>query len=63
MGLISDGGVHSHINHLMALLDLCKKNDVKELYLCTARNSTAVLFYHKNKYEEDKKLLLLSKQL
>ena len=33
MGLISDGGVHSHINHLMALLDLCKKNDVKELYL------------------------------
>lgn len=39
------------------------QNDVKELYLCTARNSTTELFYHKNKYEEDKKLLLLSKQL
>ncbi len=33
MGLISDGGVHSHIDHLMALLDMCKKNDVQELYL------------------------------
>ena len=25
IGLLSDGGVHSHINHLFALLDLCKK--------------------------------------
>ncbi len=33
MGLISDGGVHSHINHLMALLDLCKQQDVEKLYL------------------------------
>lgn len=33
MGLISDGGVHSHINHLMAALDLCKKENVKDLYL------------------------------
>lgn len=33
MGLISDGGVHSHINHLLALLDLCKQNEVEKLYL------------------------------
>ena len=33
MGLISDGGVHSHINHLMAVLGMCKENDVKNLYL------------------------------
>ncbi len=33
MGLISDGGVHSHIDHLMALLDLCKKEKVNKLYL------------------------------
>jgi 2,3-bisphosphoglycerate-independent phosphoglycerate mutase len=25
MGLLSDGGVHSHIDHLLALLDLCAK--------------------------------------
>ena len=24
-GLLSDGGVHSHISHLFALLDMCKK--------------------------------------
>ena len=33
MGLISDGGVHSHINHLMATLELCKEENIKELYL------------------------------
>lgn len=33
MGLISDGGVHSHINHLMALLDMCKKENITNLYL------------------------------
>ena len=33
MGLISDGGVHSHINHLMATLDLCKQQGINNLYL------------------------------
>lgn len=33
MGLISDGGVHSHIDHLMAILDMCKKNNIEWLYL------------------------------
>ena len=32
-GLLSDGGVHSHINHLFGLLDMCKENDVKNVYL------------------------------
>ena len=27
MGLISDGGIHSHINHLFALIDMCKKEN------------------------------------
>lgn len=33
IGLVSDGGVHSHINHLLALLDMCKQNNVEKLYL------------------------------
>ena len=33
IGLLSDGGVHSHINHLFALLDLCKKEKVKDVYI------------------------------
>ena len=32
MGLLSDGGVHSHINHLIALIKLCKKHGVKVYY-------------------------------
>ena len=28
VGLLSDGGVHSHINHLIALLKMCKENNV-----------------------------------
>ena len=31
-GLLSDGGVHSHINHVFALLDMCKKNGVSNVY-------------------------------
>ena len=33
MGLLSDGGVHSHIDHLLALLDMAKQNHVEEVYV------------------------------
>ncbi len=33
MGLLSDGGVHSHITHLYALLELAKKHGVKKVYV------------------------------
>ncbi len=32
MGLISDGGIHSHTRHLNAVIDMCKENGIKELY-------------------------------
>ena len=32
-GLLSDGGVHSHIAHLYALLELAKKEDLQEVYV------------------------------
>ncbi len=32
MGLLSDGGVHSHIDHLFALIDLCKKENINNVY-------------------------------
>ena len=32
-GLLSDGGVHSHINHLLALLEMCKENNINNVYL------------------------------
>jgi 2,3-bisphosphoglycerate-independent phosphoglycerate mutase len=33
MGLVSDGGVHSHIEHLKALLKMAKENKVKDIYI------------------------------
>lgn len=32
-GLLSDGGVHSHINHLFALLKLAKDEDLEKVYV------------------------------
>ena len=31
LGLLSDGGVHSHINHLISLIDMAKKENIKNL--------------------------------
>jgi 2,3-bisphosphoglycerate-independent phosphoglycerate mutase len=33
MGLVSDGGVHSHINHLLKICDLCAKNDISKVMI------------------------------
>ncbi len=33
IGLVSDGGVHSHINHLFALLDLAKRKEISNVYI------------------------------
>ncbi|MEG2083798.1 MAG: 2,3-bisphosphoglycerate-independent phosphoglycerate mutase, partial [Oscillospiraceae bacterium] len=33
IGLLSDGGVHSHIEHLFALIDLAKKRGASKLYI------------------------------
>lgn len=33
MGMISDKGVHSHIDHLLALLEWAKKDGIKEVYV------------------------------
>ena len=33
MGLVSDGGVHSHITHLYALLELAKTHDLAKVYV------------------------------
>lgn len=33
MGLVSDGGVHSHINHLFAILDAVKAQGLKKVFI------------------------------
>lgn len=33
LGLVSDGGVHSHLNHIKAICDLCKSEGLTEVYI------------------------------
>lgn len=33
LGLISNGGVHSHTNHLLACVELAKRNSIKDVYI------------------------------
>ena len=33
LGLLSDGGVHSHINHIFAILDMAKKRGLEKVYV------------------------------
>ena len=33
LGLVSDGGVHSHINHLKAITSLCKEKNIENVYV------------------------------
>ncbi|GAA4718190.1 2,3-bisphosphoglycerate-independent phosphoglycerate mutase [Brevibacillus fulvus] len=32
-GLLSDGGVHSHIHHLFAILELCRQQDCQDVFV------------------------------
>ena len=33
LGLVSNGGVHSHINHLKAIIDVCKNEDLTDVFI------------------------------
>ncbi len=33
LGLVSDGGVHSHLNHIKAICDVCKVEGLNEVYI------------------------------
>jgi 2,3-bisphosphoglycerate-independent phosphoglycerate mutase len=33
LGLVSNGGVHSHIRHLLAIIDVCKSEGLKDVFI------------------------------
>ncbi len=33
LGLVSDGGVHSHLNHLKAIIDVCKNEGLEKVFI------------------------------
>lgn len=51
LGLVSNGGIHSHIDHLLALLELAKKQNIKDVVIhmitdgrdCPAKSSESFL--------------------
>lgn len=50
MGLISDGGVHSHINHLLALIKMAKENEVPKVYIHGFLDGRDTLYNSGTKY-------------
>ena len=53
MGLLSDGGVHSHYDHLFALLKLAKEHDIKKVYIHAFLDGRDVLKQSALKYVEE----------
>lgn len=50
MGLLSDGGVHSHINHLFAILDMAKQNNLEKVYIHPFLDGRDTLYNSAYKY-------------
>lgn len=63
LGLLSDGGVHSHINHIFALIKMAKDEGIKNLYIHAfldgrdvAYNSAGTYIEKLEKYLEKEKI-------
>ena len=50
MGLLSDGGVHSHISHLFALIDMAKENGLEKVYIHAFLDGRDTLYNSALKY-------------
>lgn len=50
LGLISDGGVHSHINHIFALIKMAKDHQIKDLYIHAFLDGRDVTYNTAKKY-------------
>ena len=50
LGLLSDGGVHSHINHIFALIKMAKEANIEKLYIHAFLDGRDVTFNSASKY-------------
>ena len=50
MGLLSDGGVHSHINHLFAIIDMAKKAGLQKVFVHAFLDGRDTAFNSGKKY-------------
>lgn len=63
LGLLSDGGVHSHINHIFALIDMAKKENITKLYIHAFLDGRDVTYNSARKYIKMLKDYLNEKQI
>lgn len=63
LGLLSDGGVHSHINHIFALIDMAKKENIKELYIHPFLDGRDVTYNTAGKYLKTLEDYLIENQI
>ena len=53
LGLLSDGGVHSHIDHIKAVLNLCKKENFSNVFFHIFTDGRDTYLESANKYIEE----------
>ena len=61
LGLLSDGGVHSHINHIKAVLKLCKKENFNNIYIHVFTDGRDTYFENALKYIDEIEKLSIGK--
>ncbi len=63
LGLLSDGGVHSHINHIFALIKMAKQQNIKNLYIHAFLDGRDVTYNTANKYLKELENFLKENQI
>lgn len=63
MGLLSDGGVHSHIDHIKALIKMAKENGIERLYVHAITDGRDTLPDSSLKYVEELESVLSNNQI
>lgn len=63
LGLLSDGGVHSHINHIFALIKMAKENNIEKLYIHAFLDGRDVTYNSASKYLKELEDFLKKEQI
>ena len=63
LGLLSDGGVHSHINHIFALIKMAKENNIEKLYIHAFLDGRDVTYNSASKYLTELEEFLKKEQI
>ncbi|MGN0993441.1 MAG: 2,3-bisphosphoglycerate-independent phosphoglycerate mutase [Bacilli bacterium] len=63
LGLLSDGGVHSHINHIFALIKMAKEANIEKLYIHAFLDGRDVTYNSAIKYLKELEEFLKKEQI